>query len=471
MSDYRAIPRHFSAVPSNVNVDNAELGAKQMGLGLLPQGRQIASLLEAKKDNGRPLYRRVVVQMARRSTKTTAITATLLGRCLNLPGYRIISTAQDGSRATHALKEIVYILDALDPDKTLGLWKTFHSNGGVSIHFTNGSRWECRPPKASVFRGTFADCLLFDEAGEYTPGISEELIQGALPLLDTRPTGQLIITGTPSPTRAGLFWDSLQQAVVGKAGVASLDYGMTDQDDPADESVWWRCHPGLASGLTDIDIVRERFETMPLPRFMTEYLGYFPKAAADRAIEEDAWATAAGELVKPDTERFVLAMACAPDSSSASLVAAWRDAGGTARIALQAHQPGTAWLSRAAHDLLVKYPRARLVYDPIGANLDPAKALERSKVKGRVSPAAKPNVQAGQAALVRMIHAGDLKHADQPGLNEAVEVLQWRDVSESGRWFGYARSKGDIAPISAAALAMFEFENNANKKAIIVKNA
>lgn len=476
MTEYRAIPRQYSPVEDGVSLDTAELGMKHLGLQLLPQGRQIASLLESQKTNSFgdkvPLYRRVVIQMSRRSQKTTAITATLLGRCLSIPGYRVISTAQDGTRAGQALREILMVLDSIDPDGTMGLWTTRYSNGGEAIYFENGSRWERRPPKEDAFRGAYADCLLFDEAGSYGPDVTEALVQGAIPLLDTRKMGQLVITGTPSKSRAGLLWDSLQMAEAGKSGVGALDYGMTDEDDPESEDTWWRCHPGLASGLTDIDVIRERFETWPRPRFMTEYLGYFPKAAADRAINPDDWETTLEENVLPDTDRFVLAFSCAPDASSASLVAAWRDQTGVAHVTLQDHRAGTSWLAKASHALLIKYPKVRLVYDAVGsANLDTASILERtSKVKARVTPAARKDVRAGQEGLIRMIASSDVHHPDQPGMNEAADILRWKE-SEAGRWFSHHMSKGDITPLSAAALAMFEFENNAQRRATIVKNA
>ncbi|KLN34577.1 hypothetical protein FB00_11255 [Cellulosimicrobium funkei] len=469
--EFRAIPRYMSAVPDDVPLDAPELGAKHLGLDLKPQGRQVGSLLEARREDGRPLYRRVAIQFARRSTKTTSIASTLLGRCLSTPGYRVISTAQDGSRASTALREIMYILDAVDPDGTLGLWETRWSNGGEMILFSNGSRWERRPPNASAFRGAAADALWFDEAGEYGPEVSDALVQGALPLMDTRQMGQVIISGTPAPSRTGLLWDSIVAAQEGKRGTGALDYGMGEEDDPASEDVWWRCHPGLACGLVDIEIVRERFELMPLPAFMVEYLGYWPKAAHDRAIDPDRWEECAGELALPDTDRFVLAFDVHPQSSSAALVAAWRDKNGVARVSLTEHKPGTNWLAKTANDLLVKYPKARLMYDAVGANLDPARTLERSKVKNRVKPVNSKDVQAGQAAFVRQVHAGDLEHPNQPGLNAAADCLQWRESAERGRWFGFSRSKGDITPVRAAAMALFEFENNTKSSIGVIPNA
>jgi hypothetical protein len=468
---YRAIPRAFSPIPDDVDLSAAHLGATHLDLPLMPQGVQVAQLLEALREDGKPLYRRVGLQFSRRSQKTTSIAALLLGRCLTIPGYRVISTAQDGTRASVALKEVMWILQAQDPDGVQGLWDLRWSNGGEAIHFANGSRWERRVPKATAFRGAAADALWFDEAGEYSPDLTDELIQGALPLMDTRPHGQVIISGTPAVGREGLLWDTLKQGLDGKRGVGLLDYGMEEDDDPTDEDVWWRCHPGLASGLTDIDVIRERFEQMPLPAFMVEYLGYWPKHSFDHAIEPEDWTRQAESLRSP-TGDFVLGLDVSPDSSSACLVAAWRDELDVAHVSVVDHRPGTDWLPKKAYELLKKYPRLRVTYDEIGAVREPVEILLRERnIASRVIPTKQKDIQAGQANLVRVIAKGDVFHPDQPSLNAAVDGLRWKNSAERGRWFGWGMSTADIGPIRAAAIALWFLDQNKRKKTVLPPNA
>lgn len=471
-TEYCAIPRHFSRVPDDVDISAAHLGAKTLGLPLLPQGEQVARLLEARTDEDGltvPLYTRVVIQVPRRSTKTTSISAVILGRCLTIPNYRVISTAQDGSRASTALKEVMWMLQKADPDSTL--WTLRWSNGGEHILFSNGSVWERRPPKSDTFRGAAADCFLFDEAGALPVEAAEDLVQGALPLMDTRPLGQIIISGTPGKERAGLLWDSLEAARLGEEGVGSLDYGMDQTDDPADEAVWYRCHPGLASGLTRIKVLRQRFALMSLPAFMVEYLGWFAQSSFVRAVDPEAWDKCKDITpAKPGRDdRFTFSVDVSPDAGSSCITMAWRDAAGVARIALVDHRPGTDWLPKAMNELLLKYPKTRMVYDEIGAVREPVLVLLRNrKITSRVTPALKKDVQAGQAGLVRMIHANEVFHHDQAGLNVAIDGLQWRTSAEYGQWFGWSASKVDISPVRAAALAMWDYDQKANKKAIIL---
>jgi hypothetical protein len=454
---FRGIPRYLSPLEGDLDLSAAERGANEIHLPLMPQGYQVAALLEAKGADGRPLYRYVAVEIPRRGTKTESIRSVLLGRCLTIPGYKVLATAQDGTRAAKAMKELFDVLEANESTE----YTTYRSNGGEEIRFANGSRWQRVPPKSGAFRGSAADVLWFDEAGEYDAEHSETLIQGALPVILTRPNAQVIVSGTPAAARSGLLWKYLQAAQAGESKYGAIDYGLNEDDDPEDEDVWWRCHPGLACGLIDIEGFRQMKATMTELAFMTEMLAYWPLGAADRAISPEAWSETAEVKRLPDTDRFTIGLRVNADESTASLVAAWRDTDGMGHIAALDHKEGWGWVAKRVYDLLVKYPKARFVHDEVGANFAAVETLLReSKVRSRVVSVKRKDVQAGQADLVRQLHAGTVAHpAEEPSLDFAAEVLVWQQNKE-GRWFAWARSDGDITPIAAAALALWDVDQN-----------
>lgn len=97
---FTAEPLHASPVPEGTDISNLYVGAELLGLSVTPQGCQVAGLLEARGTFGNPLYDEAAVQIPRRGTKTTSIQMVLLGRCATRPGYRVVSTAQDGTRAS-----------------------------------------------------------------------------------------------------------------------------------------------------------------------------------------------------------------------------------------------------------------------------------------------------------------------------------------------------------------------------------
>src|SRR4249920_3630323 len=102
-------PTYASRVPSDTDLTAADLGASMLGMPLLPQGVRIARLLEARRGPG-AAYGEVVLQVPRRATKTTAVLATIIGRCSTRPGFKAVFTAQSGTIASRILVEHAEIL-------------------------------------------------------------------------------------------------------------------------------------------------------------------------------------------------------------------------------------------------------------------------------------------------------------------------------------------------------------------------
>ncbi len=460
---------YFSKIPRNTNIATLHRGAEMQSLPAFPQGEQIAALLEACKSDGTPLYRTVTILMARRSTKTTSIWSVILGRCDSIPGYKVVTTAQDGTRARNRFREVQRALDAADFEGKRNsrnrLGKLRWANGDESIEFDNGSRVWVVPPDPGALRGEAADLMLFDEAGELDEAKSADLIAGALPLMDTRPRGQVIITGTPAETRAGLLWDTLVRARAGGKGLGILDYSVRDDEltvtvdedgnRALNEAVLRRVHPGIGT-LTTLAIIRERFDAMPLAQFEREYLCRFPFDANTSALSAAAWAEcASNDELPPRPDRVGIAFDVAPDSSIAAISAAWRDETGRAHVELLAFDPGTLWLPAAAQRAWRKH-KGKIAYDVIGANQEPADRLHRMRVG--LDPL---NIRAMQGAAARFaaeLEHRNLVHYSQPDLTRAVEGAAWRNVGEGGRLFGRKASEFDVCPLVAASEALWVFD-------------
>ncbi|TDE91582.1 hypothetical protein EXU48_15665 [Occultella glacieicola] len=430
------------------------------------QGEQVAGVLESLAPDGTPLYPTVAILMPRRSTKTTSIWNVLLGRCYAHPGYKVVTTAQDGIRARNKFREVQRALDAFG-FKERGLGKLYWGNGFEAIEWANGSRMWVVPPDAAAFRSEAADCMLFDEAGELDEATSEDLVAGALPLMDTRPMGQVIITGTPSPRRAALLWDTLQEGRDRKKrDVGIVDYSLRD-DEPSvlypdgedsepvlNEKLLYRVHPGIGT-LTTIKKMRARFAKMTLVKFEAEYFCRFPTDHTVTAINPAKWDTARAEVLPVRPDRVGLAFDVAPDSSAAALVAAWRDEDGRAHIEVIGYRSGVAWLPGAGKAAAIKH-RCAVAYDVIGANTNPADTMHRSRVQ--VTGYNIRHQQGAQQRFVDELDRENLTHYDQTDLNLAAEGANWRNVNEGGRLFGRKASASDVSPIVAAALALWQYD-------------
>lgn len=465
-----AVPRLLSPTPEFVDLEAMTLGYKMLGFEPHPQNIQTGRLLEARDAEGGALYQTVVVQMPRRSSKTTGMFATLVGRAMLQPGFKAVVTAQSGTVASSLLLEIGNTLEvngfggykrsAWDDDENPGdgTMRLLRNGGRERIEFANQSRLWVVPPNATAVRGSAADVIYIDEAGEFEGERGEEFINAVLPLLDTRgPRAQIWVSGTPGKVRSGMFWDMLQKAYAGDDDMlGGIDYSMSDHDDPEDPETWLRCHPGIGT-LTTMRIIERRFKDMPLPQFQREYLGSFPVDGTTSAIDMEAFNNGEREPT-PLPSKYAWAFDVAPDGSSAAVVAAWRDDQGDAWVEIMAHRPGTDWLGRFIQGVAKSGQRQAITYDRIGSNLEPSARLDLMKPKVRSDGLHyTKGIVPAQQSFVREIDEGRMRHTGQPGLTWALEGAVWRQ-SEGFRVFGRKASTADITPAVAASMALWAYD-------------
>lgn len=454
---YAAVPRFLSPTPDGIDLTEAHKAAEAMGISLLPQGEQVARLLEAKDDDGLPMYPEVVIQMGRRATKTSSIQATLLGRCFSIPGYRIISTAQTGTLSQQFLAELGSQLEMAWPDEATRPFRFYKSNGSIRIVWDNGSQWRAVKPQASAFRGSAADCILFDEAGEYDAKTTEDLLAGAMPVLATRPQSQLIVTGTPPRTREGLLWQYLQAGRKGTEDLGILDYSMDPTQDATDEALWEAIYPGLSSGLVSLKFLRKALETQGLLSFSREFLCLDPVASSLRAIPEEDWlATQVPELLELPASNFSISFDVVQDGSAGAVAIAWYTEEGLPHVQILEHKAGYSWMPAYIGKLLTDNRGVEIGYDAIGNNLAVNQTLQRSPrvPKTGLRALTMKEVSAGVSLFTQHVSDHALVHAQDGSLDKAAEEVAFRYSGDS-RLFGRRQSNADISPLVAASNALY----------------
>lgn len=437
----KAVPRYLSPIPAATDVSVAAAGYAMLGMELLPQGELVAGVLEAQRPDGRPLYKDVTVQIPRRATKTTTIQAVLLGRCTARKGYRVIQTAQDGTRASMVFMDMVRTMEMVDPrDAKDRDWKVFASTGREYIQWKNGSRWWVAPPKASSFRGLAADVLFFDEAGEYDLALTAELQAGALPVMDTRPHGQIIKAGTPGLSRDGLFWTSLEAARAKPEQYGIVDYSAKDsevisEEQAGDPELWERVHPGYASGLTDLETLQQRWDTMDMPTFVREYLCVWPPDSTKSAFNMTAWGNSAVPRLEapPESAGWALGYDVDIGASAAALAVGWFDADGHPHVQLIENLAGAHWLPDELQKAQAKNPYIEIGYDNIGDNIAVAQAVTRRARfnASRLKPLALRDVAASTATVASALDIGTFQHGEDAALTTAVLNAVWRESGNS----------------------------------------
>jgi hypothetical protein len=434
------VPLHVSELDPGAGAEELRVGAEM--LRFTPKDHQ-ELLAQALSSGGHSRY---AVEIPRRSGKTLTIAAVLLGRCRLRPGHIVRFSAQNGIKTAARFTAIV---DAMGegPD-----WKIRRAAGSQAILFENGSRFYAHPPKGDAYRGEDTDDAWLDEAQEHDFVTSRELLGAIGPTQDTRPGSTLIISGTTGENREGILWESMERLRAGTAG--GVEYAAPETADIADESVWWAAHPGLASGLTTLDKVRERWFDMDAEAFGREYLGIWPTRSTRTLIDAQDWAAGAvPDVAAPADGSVILAWDCDPSGMSAAVYLGWKsdhddDVVMVKRVRVD---EGTVWVATEI-DRLTRELKARSVYDPIGTNLDVAAQLVRLRTP-RVSKLAGSDLKGGYASVIERVATGRLVHVPSEELDRAVEEAERRPFGESWLWKRTPNSHALVAVTHVAWVA------------------
>lgn len=454
-----------------------------------PQQFMVGDVLNAVGDDGLSLHSVIGICIPRRATKTTSIFATLVGRCLERDDYQVAYAAQSGTKGRDRfLKDLVPHLERMYPDIATRPFKINRSRGGEHIAFDNGSRFAILPPQPESFRGDAWNVVVLDEAQEHDPELGAELKAAILPTFDTVPGAQLIIAGTTGEHRSGILWQTLEDGRNGKAATGIVEYAAPDDTpvyDPeihetidgttADPEIWKLAHPGIDT-LTSLKIIGERYEALTPEAFAREYLGIWPKGSESRFISPVQWDLCGlpNDEMPALPDRFTTAFAVHPSGTYASIVAAWREEG-VAQILVLEHGLRTSWLASSVKAITTEYTDTRtrfrlpVAHDTVGAAIAEAEALARQRPAPNLKPQKWANVASAATLLLKEIEAGNLRHWNQPVLNDAIGITTKRGTPRSNLWaFNATDPEGDITTVNAAAMALRAYDEEPVKRRAVM---
>lgn len=457
--------------------------AGDLGFGPAPMQLMVADLLAAGR------FMNVIFE-PRRSTKTTAVQAVMLGRCWSREDYTVGWTMfTTGAKAGQRFREdIVKHLLKLWPNERTSPIKIGLSKGGEQLQFRDtGSLLLVGTPNGDMFRSGGFDLAFGDEAGEADVEQGADVIRAVIPTMDTKPGAQFVLAGTGAKWRTEqLLWDNLhdQDAAVAWHGIpenvdrAQLVSWEPDMPHPKTGATGGRMrewieatHPGM--GFTTLaDAPKRSFDRAPLDDFLIEYGGQFGfEGAADVVIPPAMLERALRTGVPPEPPaRFAAALKVHHLGHAASLAVAWEHeedgdlvtaaTGEVVRkraVALWWWQQGTTGLSR---EVLVRLRRrpVKLVYDKRGyteqiAEQELAKASPRPQLEA-TKPADIPGSAVG---LMKALEDDDLIIFHHPALEKAARIATRQAFGNYGTWrFGPPKDdpEADVTPLEAAALAL-----------------
>jgi hypothetical protein len=449
------------------------------GFGPSPVQLVIADMLNAgRKFNA--------ILEPRRTTKTTAVQAVILGRCTFRDDYLVgwTMTKRDGGQKTgeRFRKDIVNHLERLYPDPKTRPFVINKGKGQEAIEWRDrGTYFNAYAPGNEAFTSGAYDIAWVDEAQDATPDVGADLMTSIPPTLDGRDRPQMIGSGTaPDFRRGNLLWNLLTME-----GAGILRHGIPDDTDPEELEAWEPddahprarvrelvelYHPGIGY-TTPLSDVHDNWKAMKVTpgAFDAEYLGKIGEEGSNTAlIPSKHWKDAARPAAELATlelpSLMAVAVAIHPDGRWASIAAAWKGEGERRHAALLHHQEGVDGLR---NQILLTYRKhqRRIVYDDrrspeaveIGPLLASAPPIQARSLGTR-------DVGRATVLMLKLLKEGSFEHYSQQPLDDAADIAVKRKLGETGS-FGFgrpderSRPDDDVTPVEAISRALYALED------------
>jgi hypothetical protein len=337
--------------------------------------------------------------------------------------------------------------------------------GNESIPFRNGSRILFAARERGSVRGfTKVRRLVLDE-GQI---LSEMALADLVPTMNQAVNPQVILMGTPpKPTDPSEVWTRLRdEALKGSAeGLLYVELSARSGSDPLDREAWRQANPSYPRR-TPAKAILRMYKLLSPGDFQREALGIWDEITESRwrVVTESAWRDRGRAEGRPD-EPVCFALAAAwPDAEYGSIGLAGRCAG-EVLVQVVDHREGIGWMVARAGELADRHPNCGFVLDEAGpsgqlkASLLAAGFVVQAKDKplvGRralIVPTAREVGQAfGQFHTAVTGEAADLRHYDQPELDDALAGAATRPVGDAQTW-ARKDSAVDISPLEVVTLA------------------
>lgn len=467
--------------------------AGDRGRGPSPMQLMVADVLAAGR------FMNVLFE-PRRSTKTTAVQAVLLGRCYHRENYQVGWTMfTTGAKAGERFrKDIVVPLEKLFPDPRTSPIKINVGKGTEHLEFRHtGSSLNVYTPNGEGFRSGGFDAAFGDEAGEADIEQGEDVQRAVIPTMDTKIGAQFILAGTGQKWRTGqLLWENLhdEDAAVAWHGIpetidrSELVSWEPDLPHPRTGATGGRMrefielhHPGVGY-TTPLEAPKRSFDKVPLDDFLIEYGGQFglegakdviiPPAQLEKAFTDEPFPTL--------PSRFSAYLKVHHLGHAASLAIAWEyeepadlvsDALALEGVAERPKrraaamwwwQVGTGGLEQQVLERL-RRRRVTLNYDKRGYTEEIVeKRIATATPRPPVKPGRPGDIPVATVGMLRALEQGTLVLFRHEALEKAARIATRQAFGNYGTFrFGAPKDDpdADVTPLEAVAGALHNLDD------------
>lgn len=411
----------------------------------MPWQQQIFDVALELREDGRPAYREVWVEVPRQSGKTTIALGVQCDRGMNWGSPQRMSYA--AQTRDDAAKKLVD--DHMPILEKSGIWpavkKTGKGIGNEHVLFKNGSRLGVLSTKKTSGHGKTLDLAFLDE---FFAATDNRLEQAVRPAQITRPHAQKWGMSTAGTAESVPLWTKVQmgrKAVEAglTEGIAYFEWSAPDDADHADEDIWASCMPALGHTI-DIELIRLELATLEENEFRRAYMNQWTEA--DVAVIPDRLWTAILDPAAVLVGELVFSLDCTPDRTHGCIGAA-----DPYVVEIVDHRPGVGWLVDRGFELWERHG-ARFVVDGSGPAGSIGTELERKGVP--ITYMAPKDVARACTMLYDDVLEGRFRVRDPFGVtSKAVAGAVKRLYADTWRWG--RRVDADVSPLMVVTLARF----------------
>ncbi len=370
-------------------------------------------------------------------------------------GERVLYTAHRTTTSHGTWEKICARLDEIKAD-----YKSTKQMGLERIEFASGGLINFRTRSSKGGLGEGYDCLLIDEAQEYTDDQETAL---KYVVTDSK-NPQTIFCGTP-PTMVsvGTVFTKMRTTVLEGKGVDSgwAEWAVDGMSDVNDIDLWYKCNPSLGTIFTERAVRAEIGEDDI--DFNIQRLGLWLKYNQKSVISKVEW-DALQATTKPEIKgKLYAGIKYNKDGSNVSMsiaVRTWDDDILLECIDCRPIRSGNDWILQ----FLLSADIEKVIVDGAGSQEVLKSAMKDVGLKSPTLPTVK-EVMAAYASFEQALEDKAFTHMGQLSLAQAASSCDKRLIGSSGGW-GYKslREDVDISILDSAVLAYYLCSTSKEKK-------
>ncbi len=455
-----------------------------LGIELLPWQRWLfVHALEVEGDldgDWHFRFRTVLVLVARQNGKTMMSEVLALFFMYVLCVALIIGTSTNLDAAEDVWDGVVSVAEE-NAELAREIESVKRSNGKKALVLEGSRRYKVTPSTRKGARGKSGDLVLLDELREHQDWSAWSAVSKTT---NARPNA-IIWCMSNAGDGTSVVLRSLRMkahAAIGDPDGIVAELGDTADDvdveyapaifewsadpdcDVRDRAQWAKANPSLGYGFLTERALASSCATDPEGEFKTECLCQWVEAVIKSPFPDGAWDAALdeGSSIATDSE-IVFGVDVSADRGHASIAAAGYRLDGDIHVELVAYQPGIGWLvdwlrQRADPSRPMRVALqgngapvssvSSIISAVDGVSVSECKGRDVAAWCGRLWDAVAANLPDGGSDSKR------LRHLRQPALDLAATVAQVRPMGDGAWGFDRSKSKEDISPIMAVAMAL-----------------